>query len=480
MGFSITSVFAPTLVLVLSILSNSPVKAIELDLTSQDDIRSVASTIAFDMVSFYKGNESGQVPGNLPGPPPNPSVTNAGYFWWETGAMFGSLIDYWYYTGDDQYNEIVKQGMVFQSNGGDFLPDNQTKGMGNDDQAFWGMAAMTAAELNFTNPDAKDPQWLEMAQGVFDTQVKRFDDLCGGGLHWQAYNFLNGYSYKNSIANGCFFNIAARLAAYTGNETYAQYASSTFDWTKAIGLISDDWRVYDGTDSNGNCTIINKQQFSYNAAVFLYGAATMYNHTNGSAIWKERVDGLLKATIDVFFPNGIANEVACEPQLIHCTIDMLSYKAYLIRWMAASTKVAPYIYNDVITVIKSSAAAAVQQCAGSPPERPNGRMCGLSWYKLANWDGTFGVGQQMAVLEAVQSNLILQSKDPLTNSTGGTSKGNPNAGLDDGNANDPHANKPINNRDRAGAGILTAVVVCWIIGGLTWLSLPDGYLGKMW
>ena len=46
------------------------------------------------MVSYYKGNVSGQTPGLLPGPPPTPSVTNAGYFWWEAGAMFGSLIDY--------------------------------------------------------------------------------------------------------------------------------------------------------------------------------------------------------------------------------------------------------------------------------------------------------------------------------------------------------------------------------------------------
>lgn len=25
---------------------------------------------------------------------------------WESGAMFGSLIDYWYYTGDSTYNDV--------------------------------------------------------------------------------------------------------------------------------------------------------------------------------------------------------------------------------------------------------------------------------------------------------------------------------------------------------------------------------------
>lgn len=87
------------------------------------------------MMSYYKGNLSGGIPGNLPGPPPEPKITNAGYFWWECGAMFGSLMDYWYYTGDSTYNQNVIDGMVHQAGDkSDFLVLNQTNGMGNDDQ----------------------------------------------------------------------------------------------------------------------------------------------------------------------------------------------------------------------------------------------------------------------------------------------------------------------------------------------------------
>lgn len=102
---------------------------------SADSIKSVASTIAYDMMSYYKGNLSGQIPGILPGPPPNPTITNEGYFWWEAGAMWGSLIDYWYYTGDTTYNPEVTQGMLFQV-GADlnYNPANQSNGMGNDDE----------------------------------------------------------------------------------------------------------------------------------------------------------------------------------------------------------------------------------------------------------------------------------------------------------------------------------------------------------
>jgi mannan endo-1,6-alpha-mannosidase len=187
-------------------------------------------------------------------------------------------------------------------------------------------------------------------------------------------------------------------------------------------------------------------------------------------MWQTRAEGLLDATIEVFFPNGIAYEVACEKVPASCSIDMLSYKAYLLRWMAASTKVAPFLYDKVIAVTKTSAAAAALQCSGTVGDHPsgNGRMCGLSWHMGATWDGTAGVGQQMAALEAVQSNLILQSKSPVTNSTGGTSVGDPTAGIDDPSAMDPTLSKPATGGDKAGAGILTAIVA-----GVAWLSMPD-------
>ena len=100
-----------------------------------DDIKRVASILASDMMSEYKGNLSGQTPGLLPGPPPNPTIIDAGYFWWEAGAMFGSLLDYWYYTGDESYNDVIYQAILHQvGDRRDFMPQNQSTGMGNDDQ----------------------------------------------------------------------------------------------------------------------------------------------------------------------------------------------------------------------------------------------------------------------------------------------------------------------------------------------------------
>jgi mannan endo-1,6-alpha-mannosidase len=137
--------------------------------------------------------------------------------------MFNTFIDYWYYTGDDQYNAITSQALEHQIGDFDaFMPTNQTRSLGNDDQAFWGMAAMSAAENRLPDLEGGKPSWLSLAQAVFNTQKIRWDQTtCGGGSRWQMWFFNNGYDYKNTISNGCFFNIAARLYKYLRDEIYS-------------------------------------------------------------------------------------------------------------------------------------------------------------------------------------------------------------------------------------------------------------------
>jgi mannan endo-1,6-alpha-mannosidase len=158
------------------------------------------------------------------------------------------------------------------------MPPNQTKTLGNDDQAFWGMAAMSAAENKLPDLGNGKPSWLSLAQAVFNTQKDRWDNqTCGGGLKWQIFTFNNGYNYKNTISNGCFFNIAARLYKYLGNDTYANWAERAWEWQLAVGLMSEDYHYYDGTDDKKNCSDINHIQWTYNAGVHMAGAAAMWN-----------------------------------------------------------------------------------------------------------------------------------------------------------------------------------------------------------
>jgi mannan endo-1,6-alpha-mannosidase len=237
-----------------------------------ESIRQAAKSVATEMMSYYTGYRPGDVPGNLPDP----------YYWWEAGAMFGALIDYWFYTGDDTWNNMTTQGMLWQASPeANFMPPNQSKTEGNDDQAFWGMSAMSAAERNFPNPPKDQPQWLALAQAVFNSQAVRWDNSsCGGGLRWQIFTWNNGYNYKNTISNGGFFNIAARLARYTNNQTYADWAEKAWDWTSSVGYLTEDYRFWDGADDTTGCVNYNQIEWTYNTGIYLLGAANMYNYVS--------------------------------------------------------------------------------------------------------------------------------------------------------------------------------------------------------
>ena len=169
------------------------------------------------------------------------------------------------------------------------MPLNQTSSEGNDDQAEWALAAMSAAEMKFPNPPSDQPQWLALAQAVFNEQTQRWDETsCNGGIRWQINLFSAGYKYKNSISNSCLFHLATRLARYTGDTTYSDWAEQIFDWMNVTGteitsrrlnsgLITADFSVYDGTWTTDNCTTKETTEWTYNTGHLLAGSAYLSN-----------------------------------------------------------------------------------------------------------------------------------------------------------------------------------------------------------
>lgn len=154
-------------------------------------------------------------------------------------------------------------------------------------------------------------------------------------------------------------------------------------------------------------------------------------------------------------------EAACEPRG-NCNNDQLSFKAYLSRFMAASTKWMPQLYDEFQPYFSASAQAAAQQCSGSALGL-QGNVCGFRWTDGSNWDGTYGWGQEMSALEVIQANLIQSSRHPVTQQAGGISKGNPSAGTQGDGTTTVVPLPEITTGDKAGAGIVTAVVlVGWL------------------
>ncbi|THW74833.1 mannan endo-1,6-alpha-mannosidase [Aureobasidium pullulans] len=408
------------------------------------------------LMAWYAGNNTGGTPGILPGP----------YYWWEAGGMFGHMINYWYYTGDDYYNSIVSTAIQFQvGTGDDFLPANQTKDEGNDDQVFWAFTAMDAAELNFPESTVENaPSWLSLAQAVFNEMAGRWDtSTCGGGLRWQIYTFNAGYDYKNSISNLGLFQLAARLARYTNNATYTDWAEKSWQWYADSSLWDvETYQVFDGTSTDDNCTSVDHFEWTYNYAAAISGAAYMYNHTSDQS-WLDIVEGLLNTTVTTFFPTTMGDkimvEITCQP-LGNCDTDQLSFRSYLARTLAVTTQLIPSLHETIYPYLRASAQGAAAQCDGGN----TGAICGMEW-NTTIWDGTYGVGQEMSALAVIQS-LMLDTQDaafvaPLTASTGGNSTSNPSAGTGSSSSTfEPSiATRQITTGDRAGAAILTILIL---------------------
>jgi mannan endo-1,6-alpha-mannosidase len=147
---------------------------------------------------------------------------------------------------------------------------------------FWGLAAMTAAELAFPEDPNGGFSWLSLAEGVFNTQVARWDtSSCGGGMRWQIWTWNPGYDLKNSISNGGLFQLSARLARYTRNETYADWANKIWNWATSTSLVNTEtWEIGDSVSTDNNCSVVDNERWSYNYGTFLSGAAFMYNYVS--------------------------------------------------------------------------------------------------------------------------------------------------------------------------------------------------------
>jgi hypothetical protein len=195
----------------------------------------------------------------------------------------------------------------------------------------------------------------------------------------------------------------------------------------------------------------------------------MYNHTNGAAIWKERLNGYLNTAQKIFFPaeygGKIMVEYACEGQG-NCNKDQRSFKAYLARWLAVAAQLAPYTQGQIIPWLQTSAGAAVKVCSGGPP---GGIVCGRRWYATQD-DGTRDIGNQMTALGIVQANLI-KNVPPLADLKTGTSSGDASAG--NGNkqptADDILATRKMSTGDAVGAWLITAIMVLVTMGWVTFL-----------
>ena len=194
----------------------------------------------------------------------------------------------------------------------------------------------------------------------------------------------------------------------------------------------------------------------------------MYNYTNGAEKWKTALTNFITKA-DRFFPdqfNGVMYEV-CEPKQL-CDADQESFKAYLARWFAVSIQMAPYTHDLLLPRLVKSAVAAAQTCEGPSPHGGGDHQCGMRWYQTG-FDGIGGVGPQMTALNVISVLNVDRVPPPYSSKTGGTSQGN--AGLGSGDDQDrlPVFEDEITTADKAGAAIITIIMVALTLAATWWM-----------
>lgn len=454
--------------------------ALQMDASDTDSVIANGPPVVDGMMNYYNGNDTGESPGMFQDP----------YYWWEAGVAWGALLDWGYFSGNDSYDELTKMALVFQSGDyWDYMTYNQTSTEGNDDQAFWGISAMQAAERNFTSPGEGYPEsWLYFAQATFNTMANRWDTShCEGGLRWQIYTWNAGYNYKNLVSNGCLFNLASRLYRYTNNVTFADWAEKAFEWMMEIEFITPlnnntsnysqvRMKALDGAATDQNCTVIAPYEWTYNQGLLIAGCAFMYNAT-GNVIWYDRMQ-MLWSRAEVFFhnPTNIVYEAACQNHNA-CNNDQRCFKGIFVRMLGLALALVPETKEWYWDKMISSGQGMNSSCSGGT----DGVTCGLNWW-YGSWDGMYGLGEQINAVDML-SVLLVFTKDPpytakdifpaglgVTDDSGNeTIYGYPDAGL---NSSDIVAQKlNLNTSDKGGAGFVTALFLIAVTAVSGWLAL---------
>ncbi|EPX75057.1 mannan endo-1,6-alpha-mannosidase [Schizosaccharomyces octosporus yFS286] len=423
------------------------VQALHLNIHDNDSVRSTINSMTGELMNYWNGTDHKFVAS----------------YWWLTGASMTVLLNNGILFNNNTYTDLVSESLMYNAGSDyDFEPSDEYFNLGNDDQGIWGAAVMDAAELDLKQVGDSSASWLELGQAAFNRISDRWDTVnCKGGLRWQAFPWLSGYSYKSSISNGLLFQLAARLARFTGDPKYEDWVNRVWDWSTSSGFVnSTDFSVYDGSKISTNCTVIDHSQWSYNLGVYMTGVAYMYNHTRGDNFWKDKLDGFISHATSFFMNNDIAWDPQCETTG-SCNIDQTAFKGILMQSFGNAIRLAPYT--------KTTAAALA--CSGGY----SGKSCGVHWsWDNGTWDGTYGVGQQYSALEAVQMLYVDNYPKLVTLSTSSDNRSNTTFGSANSTSNNYEVTIPRpTEADRGGAGFLTFLSAFLILGVSIWAIIED-------
>ncbi|KAJ3109865.1 hydrolase 76 protein [Phlyctochytrium planicorne] len=251
--------------------------------------------------------------------------------WHESGEFWNCYLDYKQTTGDSKYDAFYGENLRLASFGdnADFLGGKNRLiqetlyGKWNDDIAWWGLTAVTGAEVNgpksLIDPTSSEPSgsWFTVADFTLQEMFEQYDQVCGGGIYWSRNRLSQNEglkAYKSVISNVQAIQLASRLLRINpSNSTYKDWADKTYAWLQSSTLMSKDFRIADGVTALNDSTCgpdhIDFSEWSYQPGVLMSGLAYMYEATKDEKYYTQAL-GVFDTFQRIFVRNATSTPVS--------------------------------------------------------------------------------------------------------------------------------------------------------------------------
>jgi len=197
---------------------------------------------------------------------------------WDSAVALEAMIDYMTLTGKDDDAWIIDR--TYEQGKGSY-PDHDFTNAYYDDNGWWAITWMKAADYYEKKDKKLHDKYLQAAVTIFKKQIGGWDDLCGGGLYWQQGSPPH---YKAAIQNELFLVTCARLYRHSQEELYRTWAEKVWYWFQGTGMIGSNNLVQNGLspqtgDYTKSCSVQtpgDMATWTYNQGVILGGLTDLY------------------------------------------------------------------------------------------------------------------------------------------------------------------------------------------------------------
>jgi predicted alpha-1,6-mannanase (GH76 family) len=229
---------------------------------------------------------------------------------WQPALAVEAVVNAYERTGDADHRSVVERS--FRRYRGRRMPFY-------DDDGWFLNTWLRAYEVT------GDDVYRHEAVALFADMTRGWDATCRGGLWWRKDG-----TYKNAITNELFLLAAARLHRLTGGTgEYLEWATRTWRWFDASGMINEAGLVNDGLDDS--CANNGGTTWTYNQGVIVAGLVELWRATGDDQILA-RANGIAAAALaGLVDADGVLRE-PCEPT--GCDADQQIFKGIFAQGLA--------------------------------------------------------------------------------------------------------------------------------------------------